>query len=72
MGAGDFDFAQFSQQCDLFSGGFFVRPIIIQDNSALDKFYQEVMCTSFCLDRNLGHMLMLWKEVFCRLVQIIL
>ena len=66
MGAGDLNFAEFSQQCDMFSGGLSIRPVVIQDNSALNSFRLEIMGSSYCLHRNVEAMLALWKDVLMR------
>ena len=68
VGAGDLDHVRFAEKCDLFSNGLSIASCVTPQHDSLDGLYQELLCTSYCLDRNLDNMLSLWTDVLTRLL----
>ncbi|KAA0186745.1 hypothetical protein HAZT_HAZT009762 [Hyalella azteca] len=62
MGAADLDFRAFDQKVELYTGGLSASPHLQQhiDNYSLEK---GVVISSYCLQKNLHHMLKLWENV---------
>ena len=66
MGAGELDYSQFSQQCDLYTGQFSMAPIISPDHTLQNDYFEEFLCSCYCMEYNIDKMLSLWKDVFLR------
>ena len=64
MGAGDLDYRQFAQECDLYTGGLSVSPHVASHHTTPLGYEQGVLFSSYCLERHLPHMLSLWEDVF--------
>lgn len=67
VGAGDLNHVQFAEQCDLFSNGLSIIPCVIPKYTSQNGMYQELLCTSYCLDRNTDNMISLWTDLLTRL-----
>ncbi|XP_055343620.1 presequence protease, mitochondrial-like [Paramacrobiotus metropolitanus] len=67
MGAGEMDYRQLSQAIELKTGGLAVSEHASHLFSSTDKYEQGVLLGSFCLDRNIGAMFGLWKDIFNRI-----
>ena len=66
MGAGDLDYRQFAQQCDLYTGGLSASPYISAHHTVSHGYDQGIMFTSHCNDRHVPHMFSLWEDVFTK------
>ncbi|GIY51671.1 presequence protease, mitochondrial [Caerostris extrusa] len=63
MGAGNLDYKKFDQQVQLLTGKFDVSLHFSEHPSDPTQFTQNILLSSYCLDKNIDHMLELWKFV---------
>ena len=66
MGTEDYSYSQFAQLCDKYSNGFSVVPVVTADHTLPLGFYEELLCTSYCLNKNFEQMVSLWENLFKR------
>jgi Zn-dependent M16 (insulinase) family peptidase len=64
MGAAELGYEELTTQCKTHSNGFSVTPVIISDYQSLTKVYQELLCSSYCLDAKFTTMMSLWEKIF--------
>jgi Zn-dependent M16 (insulinase) family peptidase len=63
LGAGDMDHREFSQVCDLRTGGLYLSPQIVPDHSCHQSYQQGVVLSSHCLQENIPYMFSLWQTL---------
>ena len=64
MGAGELSYDELTLQCETHSNGFSVAPVITPDYKSLGHVYQELLCSSYCLDAKFATMMSLWEKIF--------
>lgn len=64
MGAGDLNYDELTLQCETHSNGFSVVPLITSSYDSLTHAYQQLLCSSYCLDAKLTTMMSLWEKIF--------
>ena len=69
FGTENYDYRQFSQLCDQYTGGLDVSSHVSAHYNDLMTMEQGVLFSSYSLDDNLPYMLNLWDDLFCRLVK---
>jgi len=63
MGAGDYNYTELSQQFDLHTGKMSVAPHILPHHSCSERYFEELLCSSYSTIDNAPKMLSLWKNV---------
>jgi Zn-dependent M16 (insulinase) family peptidase len=66
FGTENYDYRQFSQLCDQYTGGLDVSSHVSAHYNDLMTMEQGVLFSSYSLDDNLPYMLNLWEDLFCR------
>ncbi|XP_013777070.1 presequence protease, mitochondrial-like [Limulus polyphemus] len=63
MGAGDYDYRQLDQEAELYTGGLDSSIFAATNPSKVDTFYEGILLSSFCLEKNIENMFKLWQDV---------
>ncbi|XP_015916977.1 presequence protease, mitochondrial isoform X2 [Parasteatoda tepidariorum] len=64
MGAGKRNYKEFDQEIQLKTGNFSTSLNLFQDPLTGNDFDQEILLSSYCLEKNMPDMFALWKDIF--------